>query len=227
MFVIVVIIFTTMACGTDDDVFEVQPDAVGLMKDNEGNEYKWVSIGGLDWMAENLKCGIPYYEQKSENSWGELNYTFEVPSLKDAKQIWETFGNYYSYKEALDNCPPGWRLPTDDDWKKIELAFGMSVDDADKTGWRNGAGMLMAQSLDKGPGLDLRYGGELCNYVYSDVGLFHEYDYGMYWTSTPDSTSAEEAVFIRKITPNQNKVQRLAALTDKRWLNVRYVRNSK
>ena len=33
----------------------------------------------------------------------------------------------YTYEGALKAVPEGWRLPTDDDWKKLEATLGMSV----------------------------------------------------------------------------------------------------
>lgn len=224
--ILTVLTQTVASCGDDDDMPSVRPTSSGTVKDSVGNEYKWVRIGSLDWMAENLKCGTPYYEQKSEDKWGDYGLTFYITSMADAQQTYKTFGNYFSYQEALDNCPSGWRLPTDEDWKKLEKALGMSEDEANKTGWRDGAGLLLAQTADEGTGLSMRYGGELCVYSYSDLGLYHVYDYGMYWSATKDTTSIEEAVYIRKITPNQNKVQRITALTEKRWLSVRYVRDA-
>jgi uncharacterized protein (TIGR02145 family) len=36
----------------------------------------------------------------------------------------------------VDACPDGWHLPTDDEWKILEMALGMSQAEADSTGWR-------------------------------------------------------------------------------------------
>jgi uncharacterized protein (TIGR02145 family) len=33
-------------------------------------------------------------------------------------------------------CPPGWHLPTDGEWKKLEIFAGMSPADADSLEWR-------------------------------------------------------------------------------------------
>ena len=33
-------------------------------------------------------------------------------------------------------CPDGWHLPSDAEWKQLEMFLGMSQSDADGTGWR-------------------------------------------------------------------------------------------
>lgn len=33
------------------------------------------------------------------------------------KAYYTTYGNLYTYEEAVANAPAGWRLPTDEDWK--------------------------------------------------------------------------------------------------------------
>ena len=33
-------------------------------------------------------------------------------------------------------CPTGWHVPSDDEWKQLEMYLGMSQSDADNTTWR-------------------------------------------------------------------------------------------
>ena len=99
------------------------------------NTYEWVRYAGLDWMTSNFKEGTPYYELTYINQYG---YTDDL--IKDCEDLtpeeWDRYGNLYSYEEAKANAPEGWRLPTDEDWKKLERAMGMSQGDADATGFR-------------------------------------------------------------------------------------------
>lgn len=216
------------SCSDDDNENPtVSPTDTGTMTDKEGNTYKWVRLGTLDWMAQNLKSGTPFYEQKSENMWGDITPTFSLGFIDDEKTLFNTFGNYYTYSEALANCPDGWRLPTDDDWKALEREFGMSGNEIDQLGWRNGAGNLMIQTGDEGSGLNLRYGGQMCSVSTKAYEHSHTYDYGYYWSATIDTTSAEQAAIARVITPYQNKVERASVLTEGHWMNVRYVRDAK
>lgn len=214
------------SCGGDDDDPVVKPTQTGTMTDNDGNQYKWVRIGGLDWMAENLNSGAPYYLWESEDEWGDYGYTIYAGDRVKSATYYKTFANYYTYKQALDNAPEGWRLPTDDDWKALEKELGVS--DVDQMGWRNGGGLLMVQTLEQGTGLNLRFGGELCRrgspYYLQET---HIMDYGMYWTATEDKSNDVESVIFRRILPYQDKVERNICTIEDRYLSVRYVRDAK
>ena len=47
-----------------------------------------------------------------------------------------TYGRLYDWETANNVCPSGWHLPSDDEWKQLEMYLGMSQSDADNTGWR-------------------------------------------------------------------------------------------
>ena len=82
--------------------------------------YKTVKIGDQIWMAENLNYDSP-------NSFFQYN----DPSYGDV------YGRLYSFYEAQEVCPAGWHLPSDDEWKELEMSLGMSQSDADIDGtWR-------------------------------------------------------------------------------------------
>ena len=44
--------------------------------------------------------------------------------------------NWYAVDDARGLCPTGWSVPSDDDWKTLEVFIGMSPADADGTGLR-------------------------------------------------------------------------------------------
>jgi uncharacterized protein (TIGR02145 family) len=48
----------------------------------------------------------------------------------------ETYGRLYNWETAKTACPSGWHLPTDDEWKQLEMAIGMSQNEADDFSWR-------------------------------------------------------------------------------------------
>ncbi|MCM1313308.1 MAG: fibrobacter succinogenes major paralogous domain-containing protein [Bacteroides sp.] len=209
------------ACTEDEKPGVPESSATGTMQDKEGNTYRWVRIDSLDWMAENLHSGIRWYRQGTA-----ANPKFSYSDSTVCARQFDIFGNYYSYTEALAQCPEGWRLPTDDDWKCLERAFGMSKSEADKTGWRKGAARMLAQSSETAAGINLRYGGELVAFFSSDIELYHVYDYGLYWSSTLDTLQLQKCAYIRKITPALDEVERVATPTASKWMSVRYVRNA-
>ncbi len=80
--------------GTEIDEFDEQFRDAGI-------DYYYVNHAGLEWMRNNLAnpaAGVPY-----------LN----------CEAISSIIGRYYSYEEAMSACPTGWRLPTDEEWRKL------------------------------------------------------------------------------------------------------------
>ena len=74
----------------------------------DGETYRIAELGGLLWMAENLRHAVPgstCYDYRPDNCW--------------------LLGRLYTLDEARAACPPGWRLPSDEDWMTLERAVGV------------------------------------------------------------------------------------------------------
>lgn len=123
---------------------EFSESSTGTLTDIDGNTYQTVTIGTQEWMAENLKVShypdgtvIPLVTDNTV--WGELgdNNTDDAYCYynNDANGE-ETYGALYTYAAALDACPTDWHLPTDAEWKILEMYLGMDQADTDLTGWR-------------------------------------------------------------------------------------------
>ena len=224
-------------CNDDDSLPQIKPEATGTMQDKDGNEYKWVRYGGLDWMASNLIAGTPFYED--EDYW-DVGFFGGGVALEDEDQViadYENFGNLYTYEKALEHRPEGWRLPTDEDWKKLEQALGMSESAANSRGWRGNESELMQQDAT-GTDLNMVLGGCVFTQATTPTSWPLQYVriYGCYWTSTVDeSYTLGTAVYYRRIFANNSKVEReITPIIERDYINlifpklmsVRYVRDA-
>ncbi|MCR4872520.1 MAG: hypothetical protein K5885_03130 [Bacteroidales bacterium] len=119
---------TTFTCGTDK------------MVDADNNQYETVEIGTQCWTKTNLHVVVGTLGETQDNA-TEARY-FVWPE-KDAA----TYGYYYNWPAAMQACPPGWRLPSKDDWETL-VSYAESRTDwqcnqnpaagralAAKTGW--------------------------------------------------------------------------------------------
>ncbi|MGN0280863.1 MAG: FISUMP domain-containing protein [Prevotella sp.] len=206
------------SCSDDDYPTEVKPVAIGTFTDADGREYRTVKYGQTEWLAENYRGGEPWVEQSYLTDNG-LEYWFEDDyDIDEEEELIELQGNYMSYQQALDNCPEGWRLPTDDDWKELERTVGVTAVDA--LGWRDGGGLpLMAAD-----GLHLTLFGSIHALSVSAYEKCNVGDQGYYWTATIDTSMASKCAFIRKVMSGKNAIMRHSMPT-KRYAMVRYVRN--
>ncbi|TSA23454.1 hypothetical protein D4R71_08545 [bacterium] len=113
------------------------------VKDIDGNVYQTIQIGEQVWMAENLKVtcyrnGDPIPHITDHDEWinttsGAYCVYWNNPTNAD------TYGNLYNWYAVDDSrglAPQGWHVPTDDDWKELEMHLGMTQTQADSTGYR-------------------------------------------------------------------------------------------
>ena len=123
---------------------------IGDFKDpRDGRVYKTVKIGKQIWMAENLDYGeFVVSDAVEELTPGQKLY------YDDDKETGRRQGGLYTWDIAKQSCPPGWHLPTVEEWEELE-AHIMSKDVPEeevgtslksKSGW---------EETEKGNGTDL------------------------------------------------------------------------
>jgi uncharacterized protein (TIGR02145 family) len=166
----------------------------------DGNVYKWVKIGNQVWMAENLRfktdSGSWCWENKEENC--------------------QERGRLYDWAAAMKAAPPGWHLPSDEEWKEMESALGLTRDQADQEGFRIDKDGLLAGKIkridawpDKYEGKPISINNET-GFSAVPTGLFsndefsHE-NYTGWWTSDGNDTHA----WIRHIGFFDNTIGRI------------------
>ena len=160
-----------MGCEKDDGSVlpQIKPEATGTFTDADGTEYPWVRYNGLDWMAANYKGGTPYYEITDE--WGFALFAATEEAIANV----ETYGNLYSYDDAVNLAPEGWRLPTDEDWQKLEQAMGMDAATTGQIGWRGTPAGELLQQDESGSGMHMLLSGCISLQASSMVSLTFRY----------------------------------------------------
>lgn len=131
------LIFTS-GCKKEDPA----PSDSGLT-DQSGNTYKTVVIGTQTWMAENLKT-TKYNDNKDipnvpvSSAWIKLTTPGFCWYDNDETVNKPLYGALYNWYAANTGklCPAGWHVPTDADFKTLEMSLGMTQAQADGTAWR-------------------------------------------------------------------------------------------
>jgi uncharacterized protein (TIGR02145 family) len=104
----------------------------GVMEDQQGNLYKTITIGGKEWMTENLKTtiyrnGDPIPNVTNTSQWASTtdggwcyynnNAQFDCPYGK--------MYNWYTVSDPRNVCPTGWHVPSSDEWTSLASYVGI------------------------------------------------------------------------------------------------------
>ncbi len=112
-----------------------------FMDSRDGKVYNSVQIGTQCWMAKNLNIGTRIDGSGNQSN----NDTIEKYCYDDNPTNCNTYGGLYQWNEMMQYvttegvqgiCPTGWHLPSDDEYKTLEMELGMSQAQADATGYR-------------------------------------------------------------------------------------------
>jgi uncharacterized protein (TIGR02145 family) len=120
------------------------PIPSGVLVDIDGNRYDTILIGEQVWMADNLK--VTHYRDGTEIpnvtgnvEWSALiNGAYSIYNHNASNEV-DDYGALYNWFAVVDSrniAPDGWHIPTDDEWKELEMALGMSQSEADASGYR-------------------------------------------------------------------------------------------
>ena len=155
-----------------------------------GNHYAVVSVGNQVWMAENLKYlpsvvgpatgsnTTPYY----------YVYDYDGTDVNAAKGTsnYSTYGVLYNWTAAVNACPTGWHLPSDDEWTELTDYLGGTgvaggkLKETGTTHWFSpNTGATNETGFTALPG----------GYRYDDGTFLDVGDDGSWWSATEGSTS--------------------------------------
>jgi uncharacterized protein (TIGR02145 family) len=162
-----------------------QSKAGTFIDPRDGKTYKTIEIGNQTWMAENLDFLI------KDNSWCYDN--------KDSNCI--LYGRLYNWDAALNSCPSGWHLPSDEEWNALEKNIGVKEQEL---------GIVGYAGIDQGAGL--KTGGNsgfnilMAGYrLWWDGSFLYKGDYADFWTATG---SDNEEAWLRDFSLNDKTIYR-------------------
>ncbi len=215
---------------TAETIISVQNNSLetGTMTDNDGNVYRTVKIGNQWWMAENLRVThyrngdlIPNATDAAE--WDVLSGAFcYYDNDKKNAAIYGALYNWYAVDDERNIAPEGWHVPSDEEWKEMEMFLGMSmsdveIDDSQYRGTdeggklkemgtvesRNGLWQKPNTGATNESGFSARPGG----HRYPNTGIDFSYlgSYAAFWTATQSGYSTAK---MRYLTYNSDMITR-------------------
>jgi|GEM_PF-3391071 len=156
-------------------------------------DYATVQIGEQCWFAENLRSELYSNGDSINNAEGNLDWQLVSEGLQgvydDQFENLNIYGLLYNWYAANDNrgvCPFGWSVPTDENFKTLEIELGMSQAQADSLYWRGtDQGNQMKSSTQDEPSWN---GSNSSGFSALPGGMkFMEYSYAgvicSFWTS--------------------------------------------
>ena len=153
----------------------------------DGQVYTMIEIGGVQWMAENLRYNAPGSFINPNNPNASYGRLYDWPTLMNG----DTSSN--SNPSTVQGiCPDGWHLPSDEEWKQLEKSLGMDDNDLNGIGWRGtDQGNQLKSTVDwadngngsNSSGFNAYPAGRHWN-AYSNIGT-----YALFWTATEFSST--------------------------------------
>jgi len=150
----------------------------------------WITIGSQRWAKKNLNVGTRVAGATNQTNNGVL----EKYCYNDAESNCTTNGGFYQWGEAMGYsttegaqgiCPAGSHIPSDAEWKTLEMQLGMTQAQADAIGYR---GTDQGTQLKSGGTSGLNV--PLAGYRGVGGGFYNSGSYAYLWSSTESGTSA-------------------------------------
>jgi len=113
-----------------------------MYDDRDSTIYPYVKIGNQSWLVKNLNTdsfmnGDLISEAKSDKDWDNAGRK-DIPAwcyFDNSPDNGEKYGKLYNFHAVNDPrgiAPDGWHVPSDYEWKVLEMELGMSISEAAK-----------------------------------------------------------------------------------------------
>lgn len=196
----------------------VEANGATLTDSRNGKVYKTVKIGTQTWMAENLNyipsTGYSWcYADKSENctTYGRLYDWIAMMALPTPCNRTDCSSQIQIKHQGI--CPTGWHIPTDTEWKTLEIFVGMTQTDADATEWRGNIGSKLKSSAPLSNNGTDDFGFSVLSVGYKGIiGSFFDFDSTAgFWSA---SQSGEYGAWNRALHKGKEKMNRSSLSKD-------------
>jgi uncharacterized protein (TIGR02145 family) len=112
-----------------------------LIDARDGKQYTTVKIGDQCWMAQNLNIGVMLSGSYIAADNGIIekycyNDNEDNCSIYGGLYMWNEMMNYVTTEKTSGICPAGWHIPSDAEFKKLEISLGMTPEAANLDSWR-------------------------------------------------------------------------------------------
>ncbi len=156
-------------CATPQGIMNRTCFLCGEQLSYAGKIYATVAIGNQCWLRENINTGTMLTWSQTPSN----DAVIEKYCTGDTESNCTNDGALYTWPEAMGLpaacistvcagqintphqglCPSGWHVPTDSEFKTLEMTLGMSQAQADTTGWRGtNEGDKLERGLDNPAG---------------------------------------------------------------------------
>ncbi len=190
--------------------------------DTNGNVYNTVQISYQCWLRENLRVrhynnGLAIPNNITDYVWSSLTTGAMSWYNNDSATYFSTYGALYNWHAVNSGqlCPTGWHVPSDAEFKTLEISLGMTQAQVDSFGWRgtDEGGKLKETGTahwnapntgaTNSGGLTLLPGG--CRFgsggYYNHIG-----NYGYLWSATSYDTSGS---WFREFSKSEQRINRV------------------
>jgi uncharacterized protein (TIGR02145 family) len=180
-------------------------NSTNVLIDIDGNSYNTVTLGTNKWMKENLKTTkysngdlIP---NPNSSAWSGITSAAWCYYDNNASNnaVYGKLYNFYVVEDTKNVCPTGWHVPTDAEWKALEMYLGMTQTQADAELWRGtNQGSILSGTASLWQAGNLKNNAQFGTSGFNAIPAGFRYISGVYgylglasffWTSTNTDTS--------------------------------------